>query len=88
MNGMFKHPECKLPPILICRFMFLYAFNAYPGCLNVFLAYKDTGQVYEAQLQACYTIMKRYYNKHKECKQYIDEVGQIIIISNKLTPLL
>lgn len=40
MNSLFNISSCKLPPYLICRFMFLYAFNAYPKCLDIFLPYK------------------------------------------------
>ena len=64
MNASFNITTCKLPPYLICRFMFLYSFNAYPKCLDIFLPYKTVLPVYQSQLQSCYKIMQRYYNKY------------------------
>lgn len=88
MTPLFSIHNCKFPPYLICRFMFLYSFIAFPKCLDTFLPYKAVHPVYQHQLQCCYKILQRYYNRYPECKKYIDEIGPMVIMSDQLTSLL
>lgn len=46
MNKIFTLGKVNLPPHIICKFMNLYAFYGYCGCLDVFLPYKSVLPLY------------------------------------------
>ena len=70
--------------------MNLYSYYAYPDCLNQFLKFKGTNYVYDCQLETCYKTMNYYYRPEKgeSLKKYIEQIGKLVIISNRLTPLM
>ena len=78
-----------MAPNIVCKWMNLYAFYAFPGCLNPFLKYKNKKLVYSYQLEQCYQTMEYYHTrKGQEYEEYIQYIGKTVIISEHLTPLL
>ena len=89
MNHLFKMEQCPFAPVLICRFMMLTAFYPFPGCMDVFLPFKNVKPVYDCQLQTCYRILMRYSNtKSEHLRAYIKQIEPIMILSDNLTPTL
>lgn len=68
MLPLFAHREQFLemvPPIIISRYIQMYSFYSFPGCMDRLLAYYSTKQLYaESLLKALETIMRFHEKKN------------------------
>jgi hypothetical protein len=93
MQTFFSFKEqilSSLPPIIISRYIQLFSFYSFPGCLDHFLPYYEVHQVYsESILKALETIMQFHDKKSEEMRNYVSLLSKkILLLSSKLTPLL
>lgn len=89
MSPIFRLPDSKVPSYLVCRFMLLYSYMAYPKSLDIFLPFLQLDPVYSITLQCCFKVMSRYFSKYPDFNPYINSLAATILLSSShLTPLL
>ena len=79
-----------VPPIIIARYIQIYSFYNFPGCMDKLLPYYSAKQLYaESLLKALETIMRFHEKKNEEMRNYVAVLStRLLLLCEKLTPLL